>query len=78
MIAPGVSGQETYKTPRLINKIKLILILSFRCRFQNRIVGNRARKRSLAVFTAMHVSHCHCLSLYTYTYTYTYTRRLTG
>ena len=49
----GAGGREkTYKTPKLMRMIKLILIRSFRCRFQNRIVGNRARKRSLAVFTA--------------------------
>lgn len=52
----GKEGRTgTYKTPKLMRIIKLALILSFKWRFQKRIVGNRARKRSLAVFTAAFV-----------------------
>lgn len=48
-----IGNRGTHKTPRLMRMIKLAFILSFKWRFQKRIVGNRARKRSLAVLTAV-------------------------
>lgn len=45
-----------YTIPRLMRTIKLALMRHFRCRFQKITMGNTARKKSDAVFTATNVS----------------------